>query len=173
MRVAKIVDHDVKCGEEGVHVEHEESVPFPSGSVSKPTLRCGHLPLKSSPCNSHQAFKKEIIRRHLWEAGFSLWISRKSAARGEAFYVSGCLFRGVACMVQVLFALNERYIINEKGSVQAVDSFVIKPEGFVETVSGLLGYPGQETDTLLQSLSRYEALLDEVHELCNRTSPLP
>jgi hypothetical protein len=28
------------------------------GSGGKPTLRCGHLPLKYSPCNSHQAFKK-------------------------------------------------------------------------------------------------------------------
>ncbi|MGF1473315.1 MAG: choice-of-anchor Q domain-containing protein, partial [Rubrobacteraceae bacterium] len=46
----------VKCGEEGVHVEHEESVPFPSGSVSKPTLERGHLPLKSRTDNSHQTF---------------------------------------------------------------------------------------------------------------------
>ncbi|MGF1471945.1 MAG: phosphoribosyltransferase, partial [Rubrobacteraceae bacterium] len=46
-----------KCGEEGVHVEHEESVPFPSGSVSKPTLERGHLPLKSRTDNSHQTFK--------------------------------------------------------------------------------------------------------------------
>jgi hypothetical protein len=30
---------------------------FPWGSVSKPTLANGHLPLKSSPDNSHQAFK--------------------------------------------------------------------------------------------------------------------
>src|SRR5918995_630392 len=57
LRVAKIVDDDVKCGEEGVHVEHV-SVPFPSGSGGKPTLRRGHLPLKSSPPNSHQAFKR-------------------------------------------------------------------------------------------------------------------
>ncbi|MGF1470392.1 MAG: hypothetical protein ACFB50_01465, partial [Rubrobacteraceae bacterium] len=47
-----------KCGEEGVHVEHEESVPFPSGSVSKPTLERGHLPLKSRTDNSHQTFKE-------------------------------------------------------------------------------------------------------------------
>jgi hypothetical protein len=40
-----------------VHIEHEESVPFPSGSVGKPTLEGGHLPLKSSSYNSHQAFK--------------------------------------------------------------------------------------------------------------------
>ena len=56
--VAKVVNHNVECGEEGVHVEHEGSVPFPLGSVSKPTLACGHLPLKSSTYNSHQAFKE-------------------------------------------------------------------------------------------------------------------
>ena len=48
MQLAKIVNHHVKCSEEGVHVEHKESVPFPLGSVSKPTLVHGHLPLKSS-----------------------------------------------------------------------------------------------------------------------------
>src|SRR5215212_4537486 len=57
MGVAKIVHHNVKCGEEGVHIDHEESVPFPLGSGSKPTLANGHLPLKYSPDNSHQAFK--------------------------------------------------------------------------------------------------------------------
>src|SRR5829696_3368497 len=55
--VAEVVHYDVKCGEEGVHVEHEESAPFPWGSGGKLTLECGHLPLKSSTYNSHQAFK--------------------------------------------------------------------------------------------------------------------
>ena len=55
--VAEVIHHDVECGEEGVHIEHEESVPFPSGSVGKPTLVRGHLPLKFRPDNSHQAFK--------------------------------------------------------------------------------------------------------------------
>jgi hypothetical protein len=57
LRVAKVVDHNVECGEEGVHIDHEESVPFPSGSGSKPTLVCGHLPFKPSMDKSHQAFK--------------------------------------------------------------------------------------------------------------------
>jgi hypothetical protein len=56
-RVAEVVDHIVEYGEEGVHIEHKESVPFSSGLVSKPTLICGHLPLKFCPNNSHQAFK--------------------------------------------------------------------------------------------------------------------
>src|SRR5215208_222996 len=58
--VAELIDRNVKCGEEGVHIEHKSSVPFPSGSVGKPTLVRGHLPLKSSAGNSHQAFKAAL-----------------------------------------------------------------------------------------------------------------
>src|SRR5918993_1148061 len=54
--LAKVVNHDIKCGEEGVHIEHE-LVPFPKGSGSRPTLECGCLPLKFRADNSHQAFK--------------------------------------------------------------------------------------------------------------------
>src|SRR5215213_8133563 len=61
MGVVEVVDHNVKCGQEGVHVEHEGSVPFPWGSGSRPTLERGHLPLKSSIDNSHQAFKGHLI----------------------------------------------------------------------------------------------------------------
>jgi hypothetical protein len=56
MGLAEVVCDNVECNEEGVHLEHE-SVPFPSGSGGKPTLANGHLPLKSFPDNSHQAFK--------------------------------------------------------------------------------------------------------------------
>jgi hypothetical protein len=55
--LAEVVDHNVECSEESVYVDHEP-VPFPSGSVSKPTLVCGHLPLKSSTDDSHQALKR-------------------------------------------------------------------------------------------------------------------
>ncbi len=55
--LAKVVHHDVECGEEGVRVDHE-SVAFPSGiGIGKPTLDHGHLPIKIRTGNSHQAFK--------------------------------------------------------------------------------------------------------------------
>jgi hypothetical protein len=62
--LAEVVDHNVKCGEEGVQVKHEEeSPPFPSGSVlGKPTLSRGYLPLKFPTANSHQAFKREGMK---------------------------------------------------------------------------------------------------------------
>ncbi len=122
--------------------------------------------LKSAVATYPPKLKRTIIEKYLWEAGFSLETARKPAARGEASYVSGCLFRGVACMVQALFALNERYFINEKGSVRAADSFAVRPERFGETASELLGCPGRDTETLTESLLRYEALLVAARELC-------
>src|SRR5215217_6564771 len=66
VRLAEVIHDDVEYGEEGVHIEHVESAPFPSGLVGKPTLIRGHLPLKSSPCNSHQAFKAGPLVRCLY-----------------------------------------------------------------------------------------------------------
>lgn len=122
--------------------------------------------LKSAVATYPPKLKRTTTEKYLWEAGFSLETARKPAARGEASYVSGCLFRGVACMVQALFALNERYFINEKGSVRAADSFAVRPERFGETASELLGCPGRDAETLTESLLRYEALLVAARELC-------
>jgi hypothetical protein len=106
----------------------------------------------------------------LWEAGFSLETASKPAARGEASYVSGCLFRGVSCMVQALFAANGRWFLNEKGSVAAVEAFPVRPEGFSEAASRLLGCTGLGAHALRQSVSRYEVLLREVRRSCGAMS---
>jgi predicted nucleotidyltransferase len=126
--------------------------------------------MKAAVATYPPKLKHEIVRRYLWEAGFSLETARKPAARGEASYVSGCLFRGVACMVQVLYAVNGRWFLNEEGSVAAVESFPARPEGFSEEASRLLGCPGHDARTLAESISRYEALLDEVRRSCNAES---
>ncbi len=65
--------------------------------------------------------KKIMIERNLWEAGFALDTSRKSAMRGDVLHVTGGLFRCGACLVQVVYALNERYCINEKGAVKQAE----------------------------------------------------
>src|SRR5215203_1357085 len=77
--LAKVIDDDVECGEEGVHVEHE-SVPFPTAGLGgKLTLRRGHLPLKSSAPNSHQAFKGGGVPLS-WDQGPNL-VGQSSAER--------------------------------------------------------------------------------------------
>jgi hypothetical protein len=66
--------------------------------------------LKNVANNYPPRLKRALIRGQLWEVRFALDTCRKPAARGDAIYVTGCLFRRAACMVQVLFALNERYL---------------------------------------------------------------
>ena len=76
--LAEVVDDDVECGEEGVYVEHKESVPFPTGSVlGKPTLERGHLPLKLPTDNSHQAFKRLV-----W-VEITIPVSRQKLTEGD------------------------------------------------------------------------------------------
>jgi predicted nucleotidyltransferase len=110
--------------------------------------------------------KRALIRVQLWEARFALDTCRKSAARGDTFYVAGCLFRCAACTVQALFALNERYIINEKGSVEAADSLPLRPANFKESLNSVLARPGESPEELEGSIDRLEDLLVAVEELC-------
>lgn len=60
-----------------------------------------------------------LLRRFQWEVLFSIENAELAAARNERTHVAGCLYRSLACIAQVLFALNERYLINEKGALQA------------------------------------------------------
>jgi predicted nucleotidyltransferase len=110
--------------------------------------------------------KEALIRRQLWEARFALETCRKSAARGDAFYVAGCLFRCAACMVQTLFALNERYLVNEKGSVEVANSLPLRPDNFREIVDSVLARPGGSPQELEGSVGNIEGLLVAVEELC-------
>jgi RimJ/RimL family protein N-acetyltransferase/predicted nucleotidyltransferase len=113
--------------------------------------------------------KKAIIEKYLWEAEFSLTTSLKAANRDDVFYVTGCLFRCIACLIQVLFALNERYFINEKGSVLVVNSFKNKPDQFKETVTAVLSKPGNNTLELLDNLKKCEILIEKVKKCLTMT----
>jgi hypothetical protein len=47
-----------------------------------------------------------------------------AVARGEQTHIAGCAYWALACTAQVLFALNARYLINEKGALQEAETFV-------------------------------------------------
>lgn len=122
--------------------------------------------LKNVSENYPPRLKGALIQGQLWESRFALDTCRKSAMRGDTFYVTGCLFRCVACMVQALFALNERYLINEKGSVEAADFLRLHPANFKETVNSVLARPGEHPEQLETSIERLENLLAAVERLC-------
>ena len=66
-----------------------------------------------------------LVRRFLWEARFSAENGALAVARGDATHIAGCAYRSLACVGQTLFALNRRYLINEKGAIAEAASFPV------------------------------------------------
>lgn len=64
-----------------------------------------------------------LIQRFRWEILFGIENAELAAARDERTHVAGSLYRSLASIAQVLFALNERYLINEKGALQEAALF--------------------------------------------------
>ncbi|HLZ01914.1 MAG TPA: nucleotidyltransferase domain-containing protein [Bradyrhizobium sp.] len=67
--------------------------------------------------------RKALIERFQWEILFAIENAELCVARGEQTHIAGCVYRALACLAQVLFALNERYLINEKGALQEAATF--------------------------------------------------
>jgi Nucleotidyltransferase domain len=107
------------------------------------------------------ALRQAIVDAFLWEADFALATAEKSAARGDVYHATGSFFRSVACVIQVLFAVNARYFVNEKRSVEAVRSFARRPAGFGETVAAAFSGSRSPRETL-RSLA---ALVEETRAL--------
>lgn len=110
--------------------------------------------------------KETLIQDQLWEARFALETCRKPAMRGDAYYVAGCFFRCASCMAQALFALNERYMVNEKGSISSTKSLSIAPVNFGATIHSTLAYPGESPEQLENTFRRLENLLRAMETLC-------
>lgn len=78
--------------------------------------------------------KRAIVNTFWWEVDFSLTIAGKSVKRGDVTYAAGSCFRAVTCLLQVLFAVNEQYWMNEKGAVALADGFEKAPVRLRERV---------------------------------------
>jgi predicted nucleotidyltransferase len=112
------------------------------------------------------ALRRELVRRYLWEADFAVATAAGAAGRGDLAYVSGCLFRAVACLVQVLFALNGRWFLNEKGAVAEAAEFPRTPPGFAAAVDATLGGLGPDPARLAAALEATAALTATVRGRC-------
>ena len=112
--------------------------------------------------------REVLVQRFLFEADFSLDGASKGAARGDVAYVAGCLYRTVASLMQVLFAVNERYCTNEKGAMRALATCERIPPGFVDVAARLLASSGPTPTASAASLAAARALVDAVRQAVAR-----
>ncbi len=127
--------------------------------------------LKALTAEYPPSLRDALIRRYLYEASFSLAIADKPAARADVYYVSGCVFRTVGCLVQALYALNRRYFVNEKGSIREADSMAEKPPDFGARSSAILAEIGGDPAGLRGCLERCRELVRAVTDLCRQSAP--
>ena len=104
---------------------------------------------------------REALLRWLWEAGFSLAVGRKAAARGDAAYIAMCVVHAVGIMAHALHARAGRWVINEKGLVASAARLPGAPPDFAARAAALCAGPAA-TVGLSDWLAEAEALLADV-----------
>ncbi|WP_327321330.1 nucleotidyltransferase domain-containing protein [Streptomyces sp. NBC_01210] len=106
--------------------------------------------------------REALVANAQWEAPFTLACARKGAARGDAFYVAGCLFRAVGLLAQALHAHAGCWVLNEKGAIQAAGELPTAPTDFAARANELFAVLGRTPDVLSTTLDAADELAAEV-----------
>src|SRR5579862_5841875 len=121
--------------------------------------------LKSLVREYPEKLRSAAMTKHLFDAEFEISIASKPAARADVMYVAGCLFRAAGFMTLVLYALNRRFFLNEKGAFAESRGFAIKPARFHDTVASVLGNVGATPAELAASVVSLQSLAAELRQL--------
>jgi hypothetical protein len=81
--------------------------------------------------------REALIRRFQWEILFSIENARTAVQKVDHNYIAGCAFRALACSAQVLFAVNRRYLINEKGALAVAATFPLTVANLTKRVKNV------------------------------------
>jgi predicted nucleotidyltransferase len=108
--------------------------------------------------------KQATINTFAWEISFSLFVAKKAIARDDVVYAAGCCFRSVACMNQVLFALNEDYLLNEKGAVAVANTFAICPSDYQQRVERAFALLAADGKSITEAIAILQPIEDDLSQ---------
>ncbi len=129
--------------------------------LADPTGRLAALQARVTPMPS--ALRQAIVQHYLWSIEFGLTaFVPKYVAAGTTLAVAGCLTRFGQALVLALFALNDRYFMNDKTALDEAHEFPIAPDRFRERLTGLLAAIGNNPQDLAQSVAEFRRLFDDV-----------
>jgi predicted nucleotidyltransferase len=128
--------------------------------------------LKSAVREYPEKFRTAAVTKHLFDAEFEIMIAAKPAERADVMYVAGCLFRAAGFVTLVLYALNRKFFLNEKGAMAESRGFAIKPARFHDTVASVLGNIGTTPPELSASVASFQSLAAELRELAKSQNVL-
>jgi len=124
--------------------------------------------LKGRVADYPEAMRRALVQDYLWQAEFGLAaFAPKFAVRADAYGTAACLGRAVNQLVLVLFALNRRYLINDKTALQEVGEFERVPKEFVRRVQKIFRHPGDSNVELTAAVEGVVELLRETIDLAD------
>lgn len=107
-----------------------------------------------------EALQAAMLRRFRGEMTFSLAGAEKGANCGDWAYAVGQMYRTVAAMNQVLFALNEVYCLNEKKAARRIGGMRLRPDCYEARVNDIFRLePGVAMAALRGLAAEVEGLL--------------
>lgn len=108
--------------------------------------------------------QQATIDKFAWEISFSLLVAQKAVARGDVAYAAGCCFRSVACMNQVLFALNQEYLLNEKGAVSIANSFALCPQNYKQQVESVFALLTVDAQSIMNAITILDGIEQDLSQ---------
>lgn len=81
--------------------------------------------LKSATASYPEALRAALLKRFFWEVLFSIENAELGANREDETHVCGSAYRAFACLGQTLFAINRRWLINEKAALAEAAAFPV------------------------------------------------
>jgi hypothetical protein len=112
------------------------------------------------------ALRAEVVRALLWQVEFNLTaFLPRFCAHEDAYGAAGCLTRAAYHLVLVLFALNERYPVNDKTALDEIGEMSRAPDAFGRRVRALLATVGGDAAALADSRAQMVQLFREVTAL--------
>jgi len=120
------------------------------------------VPLKRRVARYPEALRRSVVQDFLWAAEFNLGaFAPKFAARADAFGTAACLARAVHALVLVLFAMNRRYLINDKTALAEVAELEQAPADFDRRVRRIFGGLGTTSGELARAVEEVRSLWRE------------
>lgn len=135
--------------------------------LADPENRISALKAKTMPYP--KALQDAILRYFIFEASFSLMFAENHADKDDISYVSGCCFRTISCLNQVLFARNEQYCINEKKAVAIADSFALKPDNYKSRIDRAVSLISSDKERTREGVLMLRRLIKETEALLQRS----
>ena len=118
--------------------------------------------LKSRVVPYPQALKRALADGFVKEADLTLFAAQRAVSQDDVFYANGCIYRAIACLIQVLHAVNERYITGERMAVEAVMLLDDRPDDFGLVVGDVLSKFGTAPDQRLEAINRLRGLVQQI-----------